>query len=118
MTGLFCVNNGVAYFTNSYGGLYVYDVSNQAAPKRIGKYTVPLYKGESNLYADMSESKSYVFPYDCSKYINSPVTGVALGDGKIFFRVHILHSIQSIFQKRDHWRKIGILQLDTKWLMS
>lgn len=90
-----CVNNGVAYFTNSYGGLYVYDVSNQAAPKRIGKYTVPLYKGESNLYADMSESKSYVFPYDCSKYINSPVTGVALGDGKIFFSCAYtsLHSI-------------------------
>lgn len=80
-----CVNNGIAYFTNSYGGLYVYDVTNQAAPERIGKYTVPLYKGESKLYADMTESESYVFPYDCSKYINSPVTGVALGEGKVYF---------------------------------
>lgn len=51
-----CVNNGFAYFTNSYGGLYVYDVSNPAAPERIGKYTVPLYKDKSSLYTDMTES--------------------------------------------------------------
>lgn len=90
-----CVNNGFAYFTNSYGGLYVYDVSNPAAPERIGKYTVPLYKDKSSLYTDMTESDAYVFPYDCSEYINSPVTGVALGEGKVYFSCAYtsLHSI-------------------------
>lgn len=80
-----CVSNGVAYFTNSYGGLYIYDVTDASAPKRMKKITVPLYNGESGKYADMSKSEAYVFPYDCTSYINSPVTGVALGSGKVYF---------------------------------
>lgn len=80
-----CVNENILYFTNSYNGLFIYDVSDLNAPKRLSKINVPLYNGESDKYVNMSESEQYVFPYDCMDYINSPVTGVALGKGRIYF---------------------------------
>lgn len=110
------VSNDIAYFTNSYGGLYVYDVSDPVAPKRIRKYTVPLYRGVSSQYVDMSESDDYVFPYDCTEYINSPVTGVALGNGRIYFSCAYttLHSLEF-----ENARPIDInSETDTEYILN
>lgn len=78
------VSDGYAYFTNSYNGAYIYDVTNSKAPVRKAVLSASLYKEKSSEYVDLTDAANNVFPYDISKKIVSPATGIAVADGKIY----------------------------------
>lgn len=78
------ISNGYAYFTNSFGGLYIYDVSDSYAPKAVKRLTVPIFPDSDNFH-DFSASENVAFPYDVKEYIQSPVMGVYIDNGNIYF---------------------------------
>lgn len=78
------VSGGYAYFTNSFGGLYIYDVNNIEAPQAVAHITVPIYS-ESEAYVDLSENTREVYPFDATKHIVSPVMGIYVDEGNVFF---------------------------------
>ncbi len=78
------VNNGYAYFTNSFGGLYVYNVSEPSNPIAVAHMGTPIYNGSEN-YVDFSKNPRVVFPYDISEFIYSPVMGVYVCDGAVYY---------------------------------
>lgn len=81
------VSNGYAYFTTSYDGIYVYDVSDSASPKRMGHIKYVYRAGESEEYVDRTSQDGYVFPYDATEYICAANWSIALSDGYIYFGI-------------------------------
>ncbi len=78
------VSGGYAYFTNSFGGMYVYDVTDTKAPVAVAHLAVEL-PNSSSKYIDFSKNTKAVFPYDVKEKIYSPAMGVSVADGKLFF---------------------------------
>ena len=80
------VSNNIAYVVNAYNGVYVYDVSNAAAPDRIEKIVVNIPR-TSNKYK-VTSNANYLFPYDQQDHAQSLVTSVTPIDGKIYITTH------------------------------
>lgn len=78
------INNGYAYFTNSFGGLYVYDVSDPKKPTAVAHAGTPVYNQSDN-YIDFSKNPRTVFPYDISEFVYSPVMGIYVDRGAIYY---------------------------------
>ncbi len=78
------VSKGYLYFTNSFGGIYIYDVTDLHNPKPVMNLRVPLYPSDEE-FADFSKSTTHVFPYDITEYIVSPVMGLHVDNSAIYF---------------------------------
>ena len=81
------VSDGYAYFTTSYDGIYIYDVTDSSAPKRVGHITYSYRGGEQEEYIDIASRNGCVFPYDSNEYICAANWSVALADGYICFGI-------------------------------
>lgn len=80
------ISNSYVFFSSTYDGVYVYDISEPDNPRRVKKLTVALYKDVSKKWKDYKTYlPSYVFPYDSDQYVGSPVTGIAVADNMIYF---------------------------------
>lgn len=77
------VSDGYLYFTNSFGGMYIYNIKDITAPVNIANVRVPLYPSSDN-FVDYSKSPNYVFPYDVKEFILSPAMGVFVDNGCVF----------------------------------
>ena len=77
------VSNGFLYFTNSFGGIYIYDINVLNAPKAVLNAVVKIPYGSEN-FLDFSKNTKYIYPFDETKEIHSPVMGVCVSEGKVF----------------------------------
>jgi hypothetical protein len=73
-----------AYLVSIYNGVYIYDVTDQAAPKRISHITVPIYKGSPN-FVKISDDGKNIFQFDhTSNMINGPIGAAIATDGVLY----------------------------------
>ncbi len=70
------------YYTDSYNGLYVYDITNPSSPQRVGHYTIRIEKTSSN-YNALTNTK-YIAPYNSNEYGQDVVLTAAVSEGKFF----------------------------------
>ena len=68
------VSNNIAYLENTLSGVYVYDVTDAAAPVRVDKVTVNI-PVTSDKYTKSTNSK-WVLPYDQDDHEQSLITSV------------------------------------------
>lgn len=78
------VSGGYAYYTDSFHGVYIFDVSDPCAPIQVRHITVPI-PGEHPAYRDFTRNEQAAFPYDPAEYIVSPAMGVCVADGAVWF---------------------------------
>ena len=77
------VDGKYAYFTNIYNGIYIYDVSDLTAPKRVNHITVYIDKNSPS-YKKITQG-TFLFPYDTLDHAQGEIAGIAIADGKLFF---------------------------------
>lgn len=68
-----------AYLNDAYQGVYVYNVDDPCAPKRVAHVTVR--KPSSPL---TSSSRMYIFPYDQTQYSQCAVDGTTIQNGSLY----------------------------------
>ncbi|MBR5307397.1 MAG: hypothetical protein IKU43_01385 [Clostridia bacterium] len=81
-----------AYLTNTYNGVYIYDVTDPKAPVRhaVIELTATAEKYASkqtalaNTFGHTSASGKKYFPYNTYERYNSPIGGLAVLDGEIY----------------------------------
>ncbi|MCD8118514.1 MAG: hypothetical protein LUE29_03320 [Lachnospiraceae bacterium] len=71
-----------AFLASTYGGVYIYDVSDLKDPVRIGMISTPI-ESDSNLYY-YTENETSIFPYDVDEYIEDPISSIVFGDGVVY----------------------------------
>lgn len=76
------VSDKRAYLASTYNGLYVYDVEDPKAPKRLEHVTVHIQPDSINY--QVNEEDKIVLPYDPTQYMHSAFTGLALLDGVVY----------------------------------
>ena len=69
-----------AYLVNTYNGVYVFDVTNPAAPKREARFVVSLPAGTPLCHA----SRKIITTWDQTKEMLSPVGAIVIEDGTIY----------------------------------
>lgn len=78
------VSNGYVYFTNSFGGMYIYDVRETKKPLLVAQVAVEILPDSEN-YIDFSQNARTVFPYNPKEKLYSPIMGVHIDNGRIYF---------------------------------
>ena len=73
-----------AYYTDTYNGLYVFDVSDPAAPIRLGHVDIPIPTTSPNYKSEQYSTRDHIFPYDQSEGIQSPVGVAEIDDGTAY----------------------------------
>lgn len=68
-----------AYLNDAYQGVYVYNVDDPCAPKRVAHITVR--KPSSPL---TSSSRMFIFPYDQTEYSQCAVDGTTIQNGSLY----------------------------------
>lgn len=76
------VSGNYAYFTNIFNGVYVYDISDPKAPKRVNHITIYIDKSSKN-YHRINQG-SFLLPYDTLAHGQGLVTGIAVDDGVLY----------------------------------
>ncbi|MDD6395015.1 MAG: hypothetical protein PUB37_02380 [Firmicutes bacterium] len=72
-----------AYFTNIYNGIYIYDISNLRAPKRVDHIVIHIEKSSAN-YKKITQGTA-ILPYDTTAYAQGAVAGLTLIGGHLYF---------------------------------
>ena len=72
-----------AYLVNNYNGVYIYDITDITAPKRLMHITAPLPLSDENPPL-VHSARTIVTPWDQGKERRSPVGAVAAADGKLY----------------------------------
>ncbi len=79
-----------AYLSNTFNGIFVYDVTNPESPIRLSHISVVIpsgtarynqYKGHHGIETVTSD---FHFPYDTSSFLKSPIGGFAVTDGYMY----------------------------------
>lgn len=73
-----------AYLVSTYNGVYVFDVTDPAAPIRVAHVAVQIPAG-SEFYKKPSSSRAIIFQYDPALYTQSPAGSVACADGMLMY---------------------------------
>ena len=71
-----------AYLVNTYNGVYVYDVTDLAAPIRLAHITIEMAAGSTP--ALTHATRTIVTTWDQTKIKRSPVGAIVVDDGRIF----------------------------------
>ena len=71
-----------AYLVNTYNGVYVYDVTDLAAPVRLAHITIEMAAGSSP--ALTHATRTILTTWDQTKIKRSPVGAIVVDDGRIF----------------------------------
>jgi hypothetical protein len=69
-----------AYLVNTYNGVYVFDVTNPASPKREARFVISLPAGTILSHA----SRQIITPWDQTKEKLSPVGAIVIEDGTLY----------------------------------
>lgn len=69
-----------AYYLNTYNGVYILDVTDPAAPIRIGHISVT----SSKVGMQSFSGRASIFPYDQSIRRQSPIAAIACDDGVLY----------------------------------
>lgn len=77
------VSGHYAYYSSTYDGIYIYDISAPNAPKRIDHITIRIPNTSSNYHKNTNNN--YVFPYDVSAFQQGPVMAYTVADGCLYF---------------------------------
>ena len=85
-------DRSLAYLTNTFNGVYIFDVTNPKAPIRLGAIELTVNKDTNaavyerliKAYGHNGGSKMSYFPYNTLERQNSPVGGVAISDGALY----------------------------------
>ncbi len=80
------VSENIAYVINAYNGVYVYDVSDCQAPKRLEKITIRIPSGHYKY--KVLQGNNFLLPYNQNEYTQSLVTSVTPVDGKLYITTH------------------------------
>jgi len=78
------VSDGIACFTNSYNGMFIFNVSDPTEPVLISNPQVHILPDSDN-YHDLKSGSKYVYPFSPEQYIIAPTTGVCFLNNKIVF---------------------------------
>lgn len=73
-----------AYLVSTYNGIYVFDVTDPAAPIRVAHVAVRITP-DSELYTMPTSSRAIAFQYDPAQYIQGPAGAVACADGVLLY---------------------------------
>ncbi len=77
------ISGNYAFYTNSYSGMHVIDISNPYAPVKLFNLEVDIPQGSKNYKAISSDT--YAFPYDTTQYTRAIITSVAIVNGGIYY---------------------------------
>ncbi len=77
------LNGNYAFLSSTYGGVYIYDISDVSNPLRIGKIAIEIQSNNSK-YTYVENTKN-LFPYDYNQYIIDPVSSISFGDSICYF---------------------------------
>ena len=69
-----------AYYLNTYNGVYILDVTDPAAPIRIGHVSVT----SSEVGVQTYSGRASIFPYDQNQRRQSPIAAIACDDGVLY----------------------------------
>lgn len=80
--GVYSCGNYV-FLSSTYSGVYGYDISDADNPERIMKieHDIPCSDGAYRFEND----EKYIFSYNPNDYLVDPVSGIAFGDGMVYF---------------------------------
>lgn len=81
-----------AYMTNTYNGVYIFDVTDPKAPIRLAVIELTVSKESNadkynnllNRYNHTNATSNRYYPYDTTLRHNSPVGGIATDNGKLY----------------------------------
>lgn len=76
------VSGNYAFYSSTYDGIYIYDISNPSAPKRVDHITIRIPNTSSNYHKNTNNN--YVFPYDVDSFQQGPVMAFTLTDGCLY----------------------------------
>lgn len=76
------VSGDVAYVTNVYNGVFVYDISDLKNPVRKVNYYINISKGSANYVS--FDTGNYLFPYDVNSHGQAIASAVAVIDGYVY----------------------------------
>lgn len=76
------VSGDYAFYTDSYNGLYIYDISDPGAPIRKEHHEIKIPYGTAGY--KRIDTGTYVFPYDTEEYMTAPVFGAAIYDDYVY----------------------------------
>ncbi|MGN0384244.1 MAG: LVIVD repeat-containing protein, partial [Eubacterium sp.] len=76
------VAGNYAYFTNIYNGVYIYDISDLRAPKRIDNVIIYIDKTSSN-YKKITLGAA-ILPYDTADHAQGAVSSIAITNGHLY----------------------------------
>ena len=77
------VSEGYAYLTSVTNGIFIIDVSDPKAPRKVANYYVKI-PDSSNFY-NTNDTDTYLFTYDSEHESRAIVTSAAVYDGKVWF---------------------------------
>ena len=77
------IDGKYVYFTNIYNGIYIYDVTDLKAPKRIDHLYIYIDKTSEN-YKKINQG-TFILPYDSVDHSQGAVSGMALINGRLYF---------------------------------
>lgn len=77
------VSGNYAYYSSTYDGIYIYDISKPDSPKRIDHITIRIPNTSKNYHKNTNSN--YVFPYDVDAFQQGPVMAYTLADGCLYF---------------------------------
>jgi hypothetical protein len=77
------IDGKYAYYTNIYNGVYIYDISDLKAPKRVENIVIYIDK-ESSKYKKIVQG-TYVLPYDTTDHGQGEVSAITVSNGKMYF---------------------------------
>lgn len=107
------VSEGIAYVSSAYAGVYVYNVNNAYAPKRIEKISINIPVGHKK-YKKIENTK-YLLPYNQNEYVQSLMTSVTISDGSIFITTHTGDKYKSLADANKNNAKTGLYVLERNY---
>ena len=73
-----------AYLISTFNGIYVYDVTDPAMPRRLAHITIPVQNTSPN-FVELPNNDKSVFQFDQrGTVMNAPVSGAAIKDGVLY----------------------------------
>lgn len=94
-----------AYLVNTYNGVYIFDVTDLAAPVRLAKAEIVLPLG-SSIPALKHSERAIITTWDQSVSNRGPVGAILISDGKLYIAgtdsdIHVLENDELIFGHKE-----------------
>ena len=103
--------NRYVYLVSTFNGVYVYDVNDPRAPKRLMHIIAPIEKSSENYKVLYSPVRPTVLPFDQNERGRAAFGAVAVGDGVMYAAccqtdAHLIKNDRLFFDNNEKRRKI------------